>query len=195
MYTVRTPVGEQRYKAQVQYIGAEFRARFVPVQYHTIIAATGRAAEWTGQDGRRRRDGLLVVSAAEETERTVGRRKVQERARQGRQTGPDTKAGQEGRKQARRTRRTMASRRGVDKHWRLELPMLVLRLLLLLLLRMVLPAAATHCRCCCLYLPYLSGLPAAPTLTLWSPRVPTPGLVWCGLQNVLVAGGHTPRTR
>lgn len=44
VYTVRIILGGQRYKAQVQYFGAEFRVCFVPVQYHTIIVATGNRA-------------------------------------------------------------------------------------------------------------------------------------------------------
>lgn len=44
VYTVRITLEGQRYKAQVQYFGAEFRVRFVPVQYHTIIATTGNRA-------------------------------------------------------------------------------------------------------------------------------------------------------
>lgn len=50
MYTVRKSSIKQRYSANVQYFGAEFWPDFVPVQYHTIIAATPR--ESVGRVGR-----------------------------------------------------------------------------------------------------------------------------------------------
>lgn len=83
-YTVRKYDIKPKYKADVQYFGAEFCVRFVPVQYHTIIAAAHQE-QGLSEDGVIEMDGKRATSWT----RPEGLRRGTEGKRRAPQDGPD----------------------------------------------------------------------------------------------------------